>query len=68
MIVTDHLVRPTRAGIRLNRNGDEQPRIRRLFGLSAHKVCPAPPVARRAVGSYPTISPLPDLMSELVNE
>ena len=38
---------------------DEQPTDRSLFGLSTHKVCPAIPVARYPVGSYPTISPLP---------
>lgn len=32
---------------------------RRLFGLAPAGVYPATPVARRAVGSYPTISPLP---------
>lgn len=30
-----------------------------LFGLSAHKVYRASPVASRAVGSYPTFSPFP---------
>lgn len=30
-----------------------------LFDLSTHKVCPAMPVTRHPVGSYPTISPLP---------
>ena len=38
---------------------DEQPHFQCLFGLSAHKVYPAPSVASRAVGSYPTFSPLP---------
>jgi hypothetical protein len=42
---------------------DEQPfpkfnPVRNLFGLSTHKVCPAPDVTIRTVGSYPTISPL----------
>jgi hypothetical protein len=30
-----------------------------LFGLAPHGVYRAPPVARRAVGSYPAFSPLP---------
>jgi hypothetical protein len=30
-----------------------------LFGLSTRKVYPAPAVASKTVGSYPTISPLP---------
>src|SRR5690606_15850532 len=30
-----------------------------LFGLAPGGVCPAAPVASRAVGSYPTLSPLP---------
>ena len=30
-----------------------------LFGLAPHGVCHAPAVAGRAVGSYPTFSPLP---------
>jgi len=30
-----------------------------LFGLAPGGVCRAAPVARRAVGSYPTLSPLP---------
>ena len=38
----------------------EPPRVCCIFGLSAHKVYPAPSVARRAVGSYPTFSPLPE--------
>lgn len=40
---------------------DEQPSDRSLFGLSTHKVCLAIPVTRYPVGSYPTISPLPQL-------
>ena len=48
-----------------NRDGimDELPisarRKRNLFGLSTHKVYPAPDVTTRAVSSYLTISPLP---------
>lgn len=33
--------------------------VRDLFGLSTHKVYPAPDITARTVGSYPTISPLP---------
>ncbi len=34
------------------------PHHRLLFGLAPEGVCPAPLISRRAVGSYPTISPL----------
>ncbi len=34
-----------------------------LFGLAPGGVCRATPVARRAVGSYPTLSPLPSQQS-----
>ena len=40
---------------------DEQPNDRSLFGLSTHKVCLAIPITRYPVGSYPAISPLPQL-------
>ena len=36
------------------------PSMPSLFGLAPGVVCRAAPVARRAVGSYPTLSPLPD--------
>ena len=35
------------------------PSMPSLFGLAPGVVCRAAPVARRAVGSYPTLSPLP---------
>lgn len=38
--------------------GDEQPRVRYIFGLSAPKVYPAPLVTQRAVVSYTPFSPL----------
>jgi hypothetical protein len=51
MCVATHLEQPTR----------EQcgPHVVPLFGLAPGGVCPATPVARRAVRSYRTISPLP---------
>jgi hypothetical protein len=36
-----------------------RPSVPSLFGFAPGVVCPAAPVARRAVGSYPTLSPLP---------
>src|SRR5262245_35258418 len=35
------------------------PRITSLFDLAPRGVCPATPVTGGAVGSYPTVSPLP---------
>lgn len=35
------------------------PRARSLFGIAPGGACPAGPVARPAVGFYPTVSPLP---------
>ncbi len=50
MCVAAHLEQPTRE--------QRGPRIVPLFGLAPGGVCPATPVARRAVRSYRTISPL----------
>ena len=55
MSVTRHLKQPTRATRR------RQPYARPLFGLASGEVCHTVPVTRAVVGSYPTVSPLPDL-------
>ena len=47
----------TRKRPRHKRSGPDA--TRSLFCLAPHGVYPAPPVARRAVGSYPAFSPLP---------
>jgi hypothetical protein len=55
--VATRLMQPTRtAGWKLPRG---LPLLPSLFGLAPGVVCRAAPVARRAVGSYPTLSPLP---------
>jgi hypothetical protein len=55
--VATRLMQPTRtAGRKLPR---ELPLLPSLFGFAPGVVCRAAPVARRAVGSYPTLSPLP---------
>ena len=55
--VATRLTQPTRtAGRKLPRG---LPLVPSLFGLAPGGVCRAAPVARRAVGSYPTLSPLP---------
>ena len=43
------------------------PRAPSLFGLAPGGVCHAAPVAGRAVGSYPTLSPLPQLRGGLLS-
>ena len=58
MPVTGHLARPTRATSRKHRC--RLPGVPPLFGLAPGGVCRAASVAGRAVGSYPTVSPLPD--------
>ena len=55
--VTERLVRPTRAAARKHRC--RLPGVPPLFGLAPGGVCPAASVTGRAVGSYPTVSPLP---------
>src|ERR1700690_1406468 len=55
--VTERLTRPTRAATRKHRC--RLPGVPPLFGLAPGGVCPAASVAGRAVGSYPTVSPLP---------
>ena len=57
MPVTGHLARPTRATSRKHRC--RLPGVPPLFGLAPGGVCHAASVAGRAVGSYPTVSPLP---------
>jgi len=57
MPVTGHLARPTRATSRKHRC--RLPGVSPLFGLAPGGVCPAASVTGRAVGSYPTVSPLP---------
>ena len=56
--VTERLARPTRAATRKHRC--RLPGVPPLFGLAPGGVCRAASVAGRAVGSYPTVSPLPD--------
>ncbi len=53
-----HLVQPTRAA-RLEMRLAGLPAAPPLFGLAPGGVCRAAPVARRAVRSYRTLSPLP---------
>ena len=55
--VTGRLARPTRAATRKHRC--RLPGVPPLFGLAPGGVCRAACVAARAVGSYPTVSPLP---------
>ena len=55
--VTERLARPTRATTRKHRC--RLPGVSPLFGLAPGGVCRAASVAGRAVGSYPTVSPLP---------
>ena len=55
--VAERLARPTRAAARKHRC--RLPGVPPLFGLAPGGVCRAAPVAGRAVGSYPTVSPLP---------
>ncbi len=55
--VTGRLARPTRAATRKHRC--RLPGVPPLFGLAPGGVCRAASVAGRAVGSYPTVSPLP---------
>ena len=57
MPVTGHLARPTRVAARKHRC--RLPGVPPLFGLAPGGVCHAASVAGRAVGSYPTVSPLP---------
>ena len=56
-LVAERLTRPTRAATRKHRC--RLPGVPPLFGLAPGGVCPAASVAGRAVGSYPTVSPLP---------
>src|SRR4249919_2578189 len=56
--VTGRLARPTRATAR--KPACRLPGVPPLFGLAPGGVCRAACVAARAVGSYPTVSPLPD--------
>ena len=51
--------RSTHPGILPKQKSNEQLFARGLFDLSTHKVCLAPNVTIRTVGSYPTFSPLP---------
>ncbi len=55
--VAERLARPTRATTRKHRC--RLPGVSPLFGLAPGGVCHAASVAGRAVGSYPTVSPLP---------
>jgi hypothetical protein len=55
--VAERLARPTRAATRKHRC--RLPGVPPLFGLAPGGVCRAASVAGRAVGSYPTVSPLP---------
>ena len=55
--VTERLARPTRTTTRKHRC--QLPGVSPLFGLAPGGVCRAASVAGRAVGSYPTVSPLP---------
>ena len=55
--VAVRLTQPTRATDRKQPRGS--PLASPLFGFAPGGVCRAAPVARRAVGSYPTLSPLP---------
>ena len=56
--VAERLARPTRAAAR--KPACRLPGVPPLFGLAPGGVCRAACVAARAVGSYPTVSPLPD--------
>ena len=51
----------SRTGVR------DQPRARPLFGIAPGGACRAVPVARPAVGSYSTVSPLPRIKSGAVS-
>jgi len=55
--VAERLARPTRAAAR--KPACRLPGVPPLFGLAPGGVCRAACVAARAVGSYPTVSPLP---------
>ena len=57
--VTGRLARPTRTIGPGNRPGRPRPPASSLFGLAPGGVYHAVPVAGDAVGSYPTLSPLP---------
>ena len=58
--LTDALQRPTReSSLASWRENRWWAPLTPLFGLAPHGVCHAPTLADRAVGSYPTFSPLP---------
>src|SRR3954469_23566585 len=63
--VTERLARPTRATTRKHRC--RLPGVSPLFGLAPGGVCRAASVAGRAVGSYPTVSPLPSRFTQGAN-
>ncbi len=61
--VSRHLLLPTRtSGAKASRRIH---RTRFLFGIAPGGACHAGPVARPAVGSYPTVSPLPSSLGGL---
>src|SRR5687768_4648278 len=61
MAVAGHLKQPTRGcPLALASSGSVRAAPRRLFGLAPTGGCRAAAVASGAVGSYPTVSPLPD--------
>jgi hypothetical protein len=59
MAVAGHLEQPTRGSRRLRFGWSVWVTPRRLFGLAPTGGCRAPSLALGAVGSYPTVSPLP---------
>src|SRR6185295_15844016 len=60
--VAERLARPTRAATRKHRC--RLPGVAPLFGLAPGGVYRAASVAGRAVGSYPTVSPLPGELTQ----
>lgn len=60
--VAANLQQPTRPSITAGQAATVTPKapIRGLHGLARGGVCRAPSVTTRAVGSYPTLAPLPD--------
>src|SRR5882757_10684260 len=63
--VAERLARPTRAATRKHRC--RLPGVPPLFGLAPGGVCLTASVAGRAVGSYPTVSPLPSQFTQWAN-
>ena len=60
------LLSPTGSCCQPGPRGQGRPVMRSLFGIAPGGACRAGPVARPAVGSYPTVSPLPRVIRERI--